>query len=365
MLMLSRVADSIYWLNRYVERAENVARFIEVNLNMLMDNLVGVSQQWEPLISVTGDRELFHQLYAEPTSHNVLQFLTFDSRSPNSVRSCVRAARENARSVRETISSEMWEQVNSFYLMVEDAAKNKPEDIQDIYAFYAEVKIASHRFVGVMNATASWNESWHFGRLGRYLERADKTSRILDVKYFLLLPSVTEVGSPLDNLQWISLLKSASAYEMYRKTEHTISPTGVARFLIFDPHFPRSIKFCLRRAEESLKVIAGTSEQAMLSERTLGRLRAELEYVTFEEIFQQGLHEFLDGLQQRLNQVGSCVYSDFIAIPPSATRPKGLIEPRTGEPQTDKPERMEQSQTPSFSMEQSSIAAPSLIREVN
>ncbi len=315
--MLSRVADSIYWLNRYVERAENVARFVEVNLNLLMDNAVGVEQQWEPLISVTGDRLLFQQIYSEPTSKNVLNFLTFDSQSPNSIRSCVRAARENARSVRETISSEMWEQVNSFYLMVEEAAKNKPDDIQEIYAFYAEVKIASHRFVGVMNATASWNESWHFGRLGRYLERADKTSRILDVKYFLLLPSVTEVGSPLDNLQWISLLKSASAYEMYRKTEQTISPTGVARFLMFDSYFPRSIKFSLRRAEESLKAIAGTSEKAMPSERTLGRLRSELEYVTFEEIFQQGLHEFLDNLQGRLNQVGECVYDDFIAVPPS------------------------------------------------
>ena len=317
--MLSRVADSIYWLNRYVERAENVARFVEVNINLLMDNLVGVEQQWEPLISVTGDRLLFQKLYSEPTGRNVLNFLTFDSQSPNSILSCVRAARENARSVRETISSEMWEQINSFYLMVEDAAKHKPDDIQAIYAFYAEVKIASHRFVGVMNATASWNESWHFGRLGRYLERADKTSRILDVKYFLLLPSVTEVGSPLDNLQWISLLKSASAYEMYRKTEHTVSPTSIARFLIFDPYFPRSIKFSLRRAEESLKAIAGTSEQAMPSERALGRLRSELEYVTFDEIFQQGLHEFLDNLQGRLNQVGACVYNDFIAIPPSVT----------------------------------------------
>lgn len=316
--MLSRVADSIYWLNRYIERAENVARFVEVNLNLLMDNPVGMTQQWDPLISVTGDRELFSQLYGEGTSHNVLNFLTFDSRSPNSILSCVRAARENARSVRETISSEMWEQINAFYLMVEAAAQNKPDNIHEVYDFYAEVKVASHRFVGVTHATASWNESWHFGRLGRLLERADKTSRILDVKYFLLLPSVKAVGSPLDNLQWIALLKSASAYEMYRKVEHTISPTSVARFLMFDPHFPRSIKFCLCRAEESLRKIAGTDEtRSRPSERALGRLRAELEYVTFEEIFQQGLHEFLDRLQQDLNQVGDLIYTDFIAIPAS------------------------------------------------
>jgi len=325
--MLSRVADAIYWMNRYIERAENVARFVEVNLNLLMDNPVGTQQQWEPLIAVTGDRNLFKTLYAEPSANNVLNFLTFDRRSHNSIRACVRAARENARSVRETISSEMWQQINSFYLMVENAALARPEDvneldIQVIYKFYQDVVLASHRFVGVMNATASWNESWHFGRLGRLLERADKTSRILDVKYFLLLPSVTEVGSPLDNLQWISLLKSASAYEMYRKVEHTISPTGVARFLILDSQFPRSIKFCLRRAEESLHKISGTFSDtcnpAISSERALGRLRAELEYATFEEIFQQGLHEFLDGFQQRLNSVGDCIYNDFIAVPSEA-----------------------------------------------
>lgn len=324
--MLSRVADSIYWLNRYIERAENVARFVEVNLNLLMDNPVGMAQQWEPLIAVTGDRTLFQKHYGEVTSDNVLNFLTFDTHSPNSIISCVRSARENARSVRETISSEMWEQINDFYLMVEEAAKNRPEDIRDIYAFYAEVKMASHRFVGVTDATASWNESWHFGRLGRLLERADKTSRILDVKYFLLLPSAKAVGSPIDNLQWISLLKSASAYEMYRKVEHTITPASVARFLVFNPQFPRSIKFCLWHAERSLKHIVGPSDSDPCpSERALGKLRAELEYITFEEIFEQGLHEYLDGLQMRLNAVGEVIYTDFIAIPPTAQQQQQVM----------------------------------------
>ncbi|MEL6856645.1 MAG: alpha-E domain-containing protein [Cyanobacteria bacterium J06607_13] len=153
------------------------------------------------------------------------------------------------------------------------------------------------------------------------LERADKTARILDVKYFLLLPSVQEVGTPLDNLQWIALLKSASAYEMYRKVEHIISPAGVAKFLVLDPHFPRSIKFCLKWAEDSLSQIAGAAIDTppLSSQRALGRLRAELSYVTLDEIFQQGLHEFLDNFQLQLNQVGDCIYSDFIALPePSA-----------------------------------------------
>ncbi|MEO1790808.1 MAG: alpha-E domain-containing protein [Cyanobacteria bacterium J06629_19] len=319
--MLSRVADSIYWLNRYIERAENVARFVEVNLNLLMDNPVGVAQQWDPLIAVTGDRTLFNERYDQATAERVLDFLTFDTTSPNSIRSCVRAARENARSVRETISSEMWEQVNAFYLQVEDAAKEK--DSRDSYEFYSEVKMASHRFAGVMDATLSWNESWQFGQLGRMLERADKTARILDVKYFLLLPTVQEVGTPLDNLQWIALLKSASAYEMYRKTEQMISPAGVAKFLILDGHFPRSIKFCLKWAEDSLGQISGFSGNSPVSsQRALGRLRAQMEYTTLDEIFQQGLHEFLDQLQLQLNQVGECVYTDFIALPESMNPPK-------------------------------------------
>ncbi|MEL7052573.1 MAG: alpha-E domain-containing protein [Cyanobacteria bacterium J06634_6] len=314
--MLSRVADAIYWLNRYIERAENVARFVEVNLNLLMDSPVGVAQQWEPLIAVTGDRERFLERYDHATAERVLDFLTFDEKSPNSILSCVRSARENARSVRETISSEMWEQVNAFYLQVEEAAKDK--DVRDTHAFYAEVKMASHRFAGVMDATLSWNESWHFGQLGRFIERADKTARILDVKYFLLLPSPDEVGTPLDNLQWIALLKSASAYEMYRKTEQIISPSGVAKFLILDPHFPRSIKFCLQWAEDSLNRIAGTaSGKPRSSQRAMGRLRAELAYTTFDEIFRQGLHEFLDDFQRRLNNVGDCIYTDFIALPDS------------------------------------------------
>ena len=315
--MLSRVAHSIYWLTRYIERAENVARFVDVNLNLLMDSPIGTAGQWDPLISVSGDRALFQTLYdGEATSKNALNFLTFDRRCPNSVISCVRAARENARSVRETISSEMWEQLNAFYLMVEDAAKTVTiSDIGELCTFYAEVKMASHRFAGVMSATQSWNESWHFGRLGRLLERADKTARILDVKYFLLLPSPQEVGTPLDNLQWIALLKSASAHEMYRKTQRKISPASVASFLIFDAHFPRTIKFCLHRAEDSLRSIIGSEDSSMASQRALGRLRAEIDYGTIDEIFQLGLHEFLDDLQRRINQVGDCIYTDFIAIP--------------------------------------------------
>ncbi|MBF2050670.1 MAG: alpha-E domain-containing protein [Leptolyngbya sp. IPPAS B-1204] len=312
--MLSRVADSIYWLNRYVERAENIARFVDVNLNLLLDAPVVMTQQWEPLIMTTGDLPLFRERYGKATADNVIQFLTFDQNYSNSILSCLRAARENARSVREIISSEMWEQVNTFYLMVLDASQVQP--LPALPSFFAEVKMASHLFAGVMDATMAHNEGWHFGRLGRLIERADKTARILDVKYFILLPEVNYVGTALDELQWIALLKSASGYEMYRKRQRRISPTDIAKFLILDREFPRSIQFCLLEAEQSLHQITGCSPGTWnnAADRTLGRLRAELDFITIEEIIQTGLHEFLDHIQIQLNYLGRNIFETFFSL---------------------------------------------------
>ena len=312
--MLSRVADSIYWLNRYIERAENVARFIDVNLNLMLDLPAGMPQQWQPLVAVSGDLKLFNSRYSEANIENVIQFLTFDLDNANSVISCLKLARENARSIREVISSEMWEEVNSFYLMVKEASATK--SLSALPKLFSRVKMASHRFAGVMDATMSHNEGWHFGQLGRLLERADKTTRILDVKYFLLLPSAEWVGTPLDRIQWIALLKSASAYEMYRKSEHHITPSSVAEFLILDRQFPRSIYFCLWQAQQCLHQITQTSTGTWCNgaERALGQLCSQLSYLTIEDIIQSGLHEFLDAMQNSLNQVGNEIYTTFIAL---------------------------------------------------
>jgi uncharacterized alpha-E superfamily protein len=208
----------------------------------------------------------------------------------------------------------MWEQVNAFYLMVNEAAEVGL--LAELHTFFPEVKMASHLFAGVMDATMAHTEGWHFGQLGRLLERADKTARILDVKYYILLPEVTDVGSPLDDLQWIALLKSASAYEMYRKSQYRITPRGVTEFLILNREFPRSIQFCLIEAERSLHQISGTPAGTWRtdSDRALGRLRSELDYLTIDDINQRGLHEFLDDLQTRLNAVGEKVFSDFFAL---------------------------------------------------
>jgi uncharacterized alpha-E superfamily protein len=312
--MLSRVADSIYWMSRYVERAENVARFISVNLNLSLDMPGEAGQQWWPLVVITGDDAAFQKRIGTTTKETVVQFLTFDADNPNSILSCLRSARENARSVREIISAEMWEHINKFYLMIRDGGTLE-DVLDDPYHFYEKVNVSGQQFLGVTDATMTHGEAWHFCQLGRMIERADKTSRILDVKYFILLPKATDVGTPYDDIQWLALLRSASALEMYRQRHGRISPVNVVKFLVLDKEFPRAVLHCLTRANESLHAISGTVPGSFSNsaEQRMGQLRAELAYTQAEEVISGGLHEFIDDFQKRLNNVGEAVYESFFA----------------------------------------------------
>ncbi len=318
--MLSRVANSIYWMCRYIERAENVARFIGVNLNLLLDMPSEKDKHWSPLVMTTGDQKLFEKNEADYNQEAVLWFLTFDRTYPNSILSCVAAARENARSIREIISSEMWEHLNNFYLELikEESIKMA---LQDSDRFYNIIKMRSHLFTGLLDSTMSHGEAWNFARIGMMIERADKTSRILDVKYFMLLPQADLVNTPIDNIQWISVLRSASAFEMYRKEFHQIIPRNVANFLIFDKNFPRSIYHCIAKTQVWLHRIAGTPQGSVTNaaEKHLGRLMADLEYTDIDEVIDSGLHEFLDNLQRRLNTMGGTIGTTFFNIEPQVT----------------------------------------------
>lgn len=312
--MLSRVANAIYWLNRYVERAENVARFISANYNMTLDIPEGAGNQWQPLINTTGDHELYEELYGEVTRDNAIRFLTFDRRYSNSIYSCVRSARENARSIRDYISSEMWEQLNTFYLMINAASEETVMDLP--HQFSADVVHASQAFSGITDATMNHGEGWHFGRLGRMLERADKTTRLLDVKYYILLPSVDYVGSPYDNILWAALLRSASAFEMYRKQYGRITPRNIIDFLMLNRNFPRAVHYSLAMAMKSLNEISGGHADSYTNkaQQVLGRLLAEFQYASLQEIFDYGLHEYLDVTQTRINQVGDAIYDVFFQL---------------------------------------------------
>jgi uncharacterized alpha-E superfamily protein len=300
---------------RYVERAENVARFIDVNHNLMLDLPREYSNQWQPIVDTTGDRAIFQKRCGVANQENVVRFLALEPEYPNSIYSCIVAARENARSVRETISSEMWEQINSMYLLITDQTRNGlPEVLPE---FCRQIRMACHLFQGITHDTMSHNEAWYFLRLGRRLERADKTSRMLDVKYFILLPSVTDVGTPYDDVQWTALLKSVTGFEMYRKKHGRISPERIVEFLLLDGEFPRSVRYCLVVADEAVHGITGTPRGAFScqSEQRLSLLRSELDYARVEAILRGGLHEFLDSLQTKMNCIDICIREDFFGQP--------------------------------------------------
>lgn len=324
--MLSRVAESIYWMSRYIERAENVARFVDVNLHLMLDLPVGMQTQWKPLVATTGDDEVFAERYGEASQEAIIRFLTFDTQNPNSIISCLRAARENARSIRENISSEMWEQLNVAYLTVTETTEEWA--MEEPHEFFSEIKMASNLFMGLTDNSMSHSEGWHFCRLGRLIERADKTSRIVDVKYFILLPSVWHVDTPSDDIQWGALLHSASAFEMYRRTYGLISPTQVVTFLLLDREFPRSVLHCLSKAEESLHAISGTPLETFSNsaEQRLGQLRSEFAYTQVKQILAIGLHEFLDAFQTKLNLVGADVHETFFALRPVEESVKSQLQ---------------------------------------
>jgi uncharacterized alpha-E superfamily protein len=313
--MLSRVADAIYWASRYVERAENVARFVNVNLDLMLDSPTAQRPSWKPLVYITGDQKWFEENYEDYSPRSVTRFLTFDRKYAHSIVSSVRAARENARTVREVISREMWEELNELYLMVQEASRKQkpPEEMAD---FYEKVKRAGIHYAGATDATMSHGEAWHFSRMGRMIERADKTSRILDVKYFILLPDLGDVGTAIDQVGWTALLNSASALQMYRQQVHVITPRSVARFLVFSKSFPRSIRHCVHRVQESLHAITGRpiGGYETPAERLVGQLRSSLDYAEIEDIMTSGLHEYLDDLQNTLNNVGSKISERFFDI---------------------------------------------------
>jgi uncharacterized alpha-E superfamily protein len=315
--MLSRAAEALYWMCRYAERAENVARFLDVSLQVALDLPDPSGDPWAGVVAATGDHAGFSARYSAPTRDAVVRFLTVDADAPNSIVSCLRKARDNARSIRDSISSETWEQINKWYLSAREAAATG-SIVEDPYDFLAAVKEASHLFVGVTYLTMTHGEGWHFGRMGRLLERADQTSRIVDAKQALIQVKPVDVGASLDEIHLSALLRSVSALEMYRKKYGRLEHAQVIQFIVLDKLFPRSIRHCLDKAQRSLEAIMDTSAEAAttLPERLLGRLAADYQYAAVEEILGEGLHERLDGLQSRLNELGAAIHETFFAIRP-------------------------------------------------
>ncbi len=315
--MLSRVADSLYWLARYIERAENISRILDVNLQVTLDDDSAGTERdklaWQPILATLEDQTRFQKLYAVTSAEAVCEFLTFAKENPNSIHSCVAGARENARTVREFISSEMWERINGLYLWLSSA------DARQTFAssaidFYRHLVDHAHQFHGTTDATLSHGEGWSFLQVGKYLERADSSSRLLDLKYHILLPRGEQVGGNVDTVQWQAVLKSCSAFEAYRKI-HTgqVTPGSVAGFILLNEHFPRSIRFCAEQLDAALHTISRSSRAhyANEAERLSGKLCSDLNYATIGDIIGAGLHQYLDGIQIRLIEIGAATRGEY------------------------------------------------------
>ena len=312
-VMLSRVAHSLYWMSRYIERAENFARLLDVNLQLLLDfqgfTDTTIKEHWGSILLSSGDEEQFAKHYATADSRNVTEFFAFDLRNPNSIRSSVNAARENARMIRDQISAEMWETINELYLHLGTHNTNAIWAAGGAGEFFNSVKRSAHLFQGLTASTYSRNEGWEFIEFGKYIERADKTTRILDVKYHILLPSASDVGGAVDTAQWQAVLRSASALEAYRRFYVSeILPWKVAEFLIFSDSFPRSLHFCVAQVDDFLRRILGDTGPRPRTEagRASRRLLADLQSLTIADVLQEhGLHEFLEEVQKTLDTIGN------------------------------------------------------------
>ena len=331
--MLSRVANCLYWMSRYIERAENTARLVDTNLQLLLDfrnlNEQRLAEHWLPIVQATGDEEAFFHLHPKATAAAVTEFLVFQPENPNSLVQSICQARENARMVRDQITFELWEELNRLYLFVRsnqarELWRSSPSE------FFQEVKAGSLHLIGITHATLLRNEGWHFLQAGKFLERADKTSRILDVRYQTLPDrGLPKAISQTEALEWSAILKSCSALDSYKSIYGAdVSPKSVAEFLILNGDFSRSILFSANLLDQSLRHISGVPEGRFTNnaERLAGRLVAELRFSTIEEVFDLGLHRYLDVLQQKLNEIGGALFQAYIFQPFSSIEDEILVQ---------------------------------------
>ena len=309
-MMLSRIADSLFWIGRYMERADNTARILDVNYHMLLEQPPDTYKlRWDPLITITGERTRFYQRYDEANAHAAFDFLGYSEDNPNSIAQCIIAARENARTIRDRISRELWEDINGLYHKI-----NKLRDEGgDLSRFCDAVKRGGHRFHGVCDATLPRDDGWHFLLCGCAIERAEMTARILDVHYHQLIDGPSSLNDARSHA-WMAVLKSVAAYEFYKRQYTLIEPEKVAELLLQDPRHPRSVRFNLGVLQNSLYAIGGSvpGTYGNEAERLTGRAHERLTYDSIDEIFAGGLHNFLEELQLTCRTIGAQITQTYL-----------------------------------------------------
>jgi len=311
--MLSRVASNLYWMSRYVERAENTARVLDVTwrMSLLVKEPHLQDQEWFAPLNITGTLFPFSGRHSDVCAKEVLHFMALDPENPSSIHSCARQARENARAIRGAITSEMWEVVNTTWLEMQQMDEARM-NARGISAFFDWVKERSHLFRGVTFGTLRRDDAFHFTRLGTHMERADSTARILDVKYHILLPSVKDVGGAVDYYQWSAVLRSVSAFEAYRKCyRDVITPIRLAELLVLREDLPRSLHFCMRQVAETLDLVK--NDRSAECQRLAGRILSQLRYGRIQEIFAEGLHEYLTDYLDSMQELSTQVQKSFFA----------------------------------------------------
>jgi uncharacterized alpha-E superfamily protein len=299
-ILLARNAETIFWLARYIERAENLARILDVNASFARDRQG--TQDWLPVLQLNADEARFAAAHGAPTVDSVLRFYLTDRANPTSIVSAIGAARENARALRPLISTEMWAHLNVFHRWLREL---EPTALSpgNLTRLLNRIKEACQAHTGITDGTLHRDQASYFYRLGRFIERADQTTRLIDIKYHALLPSPADVGSRIDIGQWDVVLRSAAAHHAYlRVVPGGVTPAGVAGFLLLHPHFPRAVAFCVGEADRLLGVLRDRHALpgSAVAAEGLRTLRTSLAALPIEEVIARGLHEFLDQVQRRL-----------------------------------------------------------------
>jgi uncharacterized alpha-E superfamily protein len=310
-MLLGRTANGLYWMNRYIERAENMARLLDAGLRMALTRTASSSEEWNSVVVSAGCGIEFKNRHSDVSATNVADFLLRDTANSSSVLSSIETARSNARMVRTALTRETWESINEAWMAIRRVLA-KPIDERDLPSVLDTIKRETAQIRGTFHGTMLRNEIFDFSQLGTFIERADNTARILDVKYYVLLPSIHWVGSSLDNYQWESILRSVSAHRSYRWVyEADYRPTNIAEYLILDARMPRSLAFCYRNLADSLKFLEEAYGARHECHETLAATMNRLRGTTVKDIFDSGLHEFLSAFIQDNNRLGDEVARNY------------------------------------------------------
>ncbi|WP_377290254.1 alpha-E domain-containing protein [Rhizobium sp. SG2393] len=302
--MLGRTANGLYWMFRYIERAENTARLVDAGLRMSLTRSQGVEDDWDGVLQSADVRALYDETHETLTSQDAVDFLLRDRANPSSVLSSIEAARNNARMVRTALTRETWEAVNECWIELKAllAKRVKPTDLPGVID---TIKRRAGLIRGAFHGTMLRNELYNFSRIGTFIERADNTARILDVKYYVLLPAVTQVGSSMDNVQWESILRSVSAHRSYGWVyDAELKPANIADFLILNGRQPRSLAYSYEKIVSNLNYLALEYGEKLAAHRTAEDTLASLTTGSIADIMNGGLHEFIEDFVTSNNRLG-------------------------------------------------------------